>query len=188
MKCFKTENPREKRTKVEENHMSKKSKVFTITWMVGMMLFIFLLAGCAGEEKIKEIPITDLIDLSPSNIAQIRLSRGDVPQTIIENPEQLEEICSFLSSAFTLENQYKEFRMRDDVVGGIGDYILIRYSSNASVHIQISKNEQDQTAAGILIMGRIKEGEIKDNWRNYRLVNFSEQERLNEIFSMEPIK
>ena len=101
--------------------MKRKSKWFL--GILSMLLSVFLLAGCTGDEKPKEIPITELIDLTPSNIVQIKLSQGGGPQTIIENPDQIQEICSFISSAFTLENQYKELKFSDITwVGGFGDY------------------------------------------------------------------
>ena len=157
--------------------MKRKSKWFL--GIVSMLLSVFLLAGCTGDEKPKEIPITELIDLSPSNIVQIKLSQGGGPQTIIENPDQIKEICSFISSAFTLENQYKELKFSDITwVGGFGDYFLITYADNAKAHIQLLD--------GIQISGRTKEGEITDRWRIYPLVNFSQQERLKEILSMTP--
>ncbi len=166
--------------------MTKKYKFLTLTGIIGVILSVFLLAGCAGDEKPKEIPITELIDLTPSNIAQIKLSQGGGPQTIIENPDQIKEICSFISSAFTLENQYRDYTPPADVDGGVGDYIIIVYSDKATTHMEIGRDFTTGIAAGVLIKGRTKEESTKDKWRSYPLVNFSQQERLKEIISMTP--
>ena len=164
--------------------MKRKTKWFL--GILSMFLSVFLLAGCAGDEKPKEIPISELIDLSPSNIVQIKLSQGGGPQTIIENPDQIKEICSFISSAFTLENQYRDYTPPADVDGGVGDYIIIVYSDKATTHMEIGRDFTTGIAAGVLIKGRTKEESTKDKWRSYPLVNFSQQERLKEILSMMP--
>ena len=159
--------------------MKRRSKWFL--GILSMLLSVFLLAGCAGTEKEKEISLTGLIDLTPSNIEQIKVSEGGGLQTSIENSEQIEEICAFLSSAFTLKNHYRELKFSDINWSGMGDYFLIIYSNNTTAHIQIYQNSNE-----IEISGQTKEGEIKDQWRIYPLVNFSQQERLKEILSMTP--
>ena len=160
-------------------NMIKKYKFLLLTEILSVILSVFLLTGCTEKGEKTEMSITELIDLTPSNIVQIKLSQGGGPQTIIENPDQIKEICSFISSAFTLENQYKELKFSDITwVGGFGDYFLITYADNAKAHIQLLD--------GIQISGRTKEGEITDRWRIYPLVNFSQQEQLKEIISMTP--
>ena len=143
--------------------MRKKWRGLTVTVIISMMLSVFLLAGCAGEPKEKEIPLSQLVDLSPANISTIGISQNGGPQTVIDNPEQIEKVCSFLSSAFTLENQYTETPPSNpQMVGGMGDYILIRYSNKGSAHMRIGyKSETDRTAARILLLGNTKQGEIK---------------------------
>jgi hypothetical protein len=165
--------------------MRKKYKF--LMCIMSIMMTICMLAGCAGDEKPKEIPITELIDLSPSNILQFKVGKGDGPLTIIENPEQIQEICAFLSSAFILENQYLDYTAPTDLDGGRGgDYIIIVYSDKATTHMNVTGDYTTKIAAGVDITGRTKEGEIKDKWRSYPLVNFSQQERLSEIISMSP--
>lgn len=68
--------------------------------------YTYFLSGCVNNSE--KINLADILDLSPSNILSIKISKSGGPQTIIENAEQIEEICSFLSSAFTLGNKYKE--------------------------------------------------------------------------------
>lgn len=128
----------------------------------------------------KKLNLTDILALSPSNILSIKISKGGGLQTIIENAEQLEEICLFLSSAFTLENKYTELNFSSVTWDGMGDYFLITYSDNSTSHIQIYGGANE-----IQISGLTSEGEIKDKWRIYSLVNFSHQERLKGILSME---
>ncbi|MCI9576909.1 MAG: hypothetical protein HFJ84_09765 [Clostridiales bacterium] len=167
--------------------MRKKYKF--LMCIMSIMMTICMLAGCAGEEDVEEIPITEVVDLLPSNILQFKVGKGDGPLTIIENPEQIQEICDFLSSAFILENQYQyqDKTFPTGMVGGMGgDYMIIVYSDKATTHIQMGKDATTGIAAGVQITGRTKEGEIKDKWRIYPLVNFSQQERLNEILSMSP--
>lgn len=171
---------------MEGNDSNMRKKYKFLICIMSVIMTICMLAGCAGKEDVKELPITEVVDLTPSNIVQIKLSQGGGPQTVIENSDQIEEICSFLSSAFTLENQYKDYIPPADMSGGIGDYILIVYSDKATAHIQMGKDATTGIAAGVQITGRTKEGEIKDKWRSYPLVNFSQQERLNEIISMSP--
>lgn len=164
--------------------MKRKPKWFL--GILSILLSVFLLVGCTGDEKPKEIPITELIDLSPSNILQIKVGKSDGPLTIIENSEQIQEICDFLSSAFTLENQYLDYTPPTDVDGGGGDYMIIVYSDKATTHMETGRDYTTKIAARIRIRGRTKEEDTKDKWRSYPLVNFSQQERLNEIISMSP--
>lgn len=150
------------------------------TLIISTIVSILLLTGCSGEKKTKELPITKLIDLSSSNILKIHIMDGSIPKSPIENSDQIEEICSFLSSAFTLKNEYTELEdSPSELLGGYGAYFVIIYSDNTSSQIWI--------ANGIHIRGKTKEGEIKDKWRTYPLIHFSQQERLNEILSMEPV-
>ena len=62
----------------------------------------------------------------------------------------------------------------------MGDYFLITYSDDSTSHIQVYERANE-----IQISGRTSQGEIKDKWKIYPLVNFSYQERLKEILSME---
>ena len=71
--------------------------------------YTYFLSGCVNNSE--KINLADILDLSPSNILSIKISKSGGPQTIIENAEQIEEICSFLSSAFTLGNKYTELNL-----------------------------------------------------------------------------
>ena len=140
--------------------------------------YTYFLSGCVNNSE--KINLADILDLSPSNILSIKISKSGGPQTIIENAEQIEEICSFLSSAFTLGNKYKELNFSSVIWGGMGDYFLITNSDDSTSHIQIYERANE-----IQISGRTSQGDIKDKWKIYPLVNFSYQERLKEILSME---
>ena len=63
--------------------------------------YTYFLSGCVNNSE--KINLADILDLSPSNILSIKISKSGGPQTIIENAEQIEEICSFLSSALLWE-------------------------------------------------------------------------------------
>lgn len=164
--------------------MKRKTKWFL--GILSMLLSVFLLTGCTGDEKLKEIPISELVDLSPSNILNIKVIPSGTAPIVIDNPEQIKEICAFLSSAFTLENKYKELFPIEGVDGGIGDCFAIFYLDKAITHIGIAREKSSGTISAIDISGWTKEGEIKGKSRRYSLVNFSQQEHLKEIFSMTP--
>ena len=124
-------------------------------------------------------------EIPSSNILNIQISESGGKQTVIENPDQIQEIASFLSYV-TLQNKYTERNFSStDENGGMGVYFLITYSDQSMVHIQIDP-EKNQVS----ICGHTYHEDIQGKWRDYPLVYHSEkeqseqQERLNEILSM----
>lgn len=124
-------------------------------------------------------------EIPSSNILNIQISESGGKQTVIENPNQIQEIASFLSYV-TLQNKYTERNFSSKDGGGeMGVYFLITYSDQSTFHIQID-SEKNQVS----IRGHTYHEDIQGKWRDYPLVYHSEkeqlerQERLNEILSM----
>ncbi len=122
-----------------------------------------------------------------SNILNIQISESGGKQAVIENPDQIREICSFLSHV-TLQNKYTERNvssMNEEIRRGI--YFLITYLDQSTFHIQIDL-EKNQAS----IYGHTYRENIQDKWRIYPLVYHSEkelleqQERLKKILDMTP--
>ena len=165
----------------EEDFMGKhprktKSFIAYILVMAGM----FLLAGCASHPNTTQAKIGDLVDVSPSHITSIKVSEGGGPQVVIEDPRQIEQLVSFLSSV-TVHNQYTEQMPPSDSTGGGGDYFLITYSDGSTSHIQFYAD-----AGEIQLYGKTAQGETQGKWRVYPLEDFSQQEELDAIISMAP--
>ena len=124
-------------------------------------------------------------EILSSNILNVQISENGGKQTVIENPDQIQEIASFLSHV-TLQNKYTERNFSStDENGGMGVYFLITYSDQSTVHIQIDP-EKNQVS----ICGHTYHEDIQGKWRDYPLVYHSEKEQseqqewLNEILSM----
>lgn len=126
-------------------------------------------------------------EILSSNILNVQISENGGKTTIIENQNQIQEICSFLSH-ITLENKYEERNvssMDEETLRGI--YFLVTYSDQSMFHIRID-SEKNQAS----IYGHTYREDIQDKWRIYPLVYYSEkeqseqQERLKEILSMTP--
>jgi len=150
-----------------------------LSLLICVSMILFLSAGCnRNPEKPSEISLKDLIDLSDANISNIKTSEGGGIQTTIENPKQIQTICSFLSK-IVLKNEYQNEKDQQDASGGLGAYFLITYANHESSHIEI-KTDVHQ----IKLRGQTQEGAIENGARVYSLSDSSQITDLDDVLSL----
>lgn len=117
-----------------------------------------------------------LVQLSPSEISSISISQNENMRKI-ENSDQILKILDFLY-LITMEDIYTEELI--DIENSISNEycFLITYSNHTICYIKI-----DLKSNQVKISGQLINDEIKNKWRVYPLVNFSQQEKLKNIFN-----
>lgn len=166
----------------------KKKIAALLLMLVCFTAMVF--TGCTNEPNPQEnnsvIPLTQLVNLSPAGISMIKLSQGDGMQTEIVDPEQIQEICSFLSAVQVASN-YTERYPDPNLTGGAGSYFLIKRSNQEISHIQIFLDpDVPPDAWNVQITGATLDGEIQGHWNVHSLTDFSQLDQLKQTLSMQP--